>query len=192
MRGGREIHAGTNSIFSFRPRERATLLRVVSVTDVLFGSSIRLIAARDVRMSAARVDLLKSPFSMRSATSKASARFKAAASTSSRTPSSLRKLRKLLPRCLFLLFAVLDVGIFSLQSQGSVFRWSFPRFLDEAMKENQFVLVDKKENARNSPGQPGPNLPKVGPEIVHERHAQRPSKLYGHEVLTEDLSFFFR
>jgi len=121
------FYAGTNSILSFRPRQRATLLSVVSVTDVLFGSRIRLIAARDVRIFAARVDLLKSPFSMRSATSNASARFRAVASTSLRTPSSLRKLRKLLPRCLFLVFAVLDVGIFSLQS--SVFRWSFFVFL---------------------------------------------------------------
>jgi hypothetical protein len=37
-------------------------LRVVSVTAVLSGSRIRLITARDARISAAKVDLLKSRF----------------------------------------------------------------------------------------------------------------------------------
>jgi hypothetical protein len=60
------------------------------------------------------------------------------------------------------------------------------------MKENQIVFVHKKEDARNSRGQPGPNFPKAGPEVVYERHAQRPPKLHSHDILTYDLSFFLR
>jgi len=45
---------------------------------------------------------------------------------------------------LFLFLAAFDVGIFALQSQSSVFGWSFPGFLDEAVQKNDFAFVFEK------------------------------------------------
>src|SRR6266496_2429509 len=67
---------------------------------------------------------------------------------SSSNPSFLRKFSKLLPRCLFLLFAAFDVGIFALQSQSSVLRWGFPCLLNESMQQDDFAFMHKKRFGR--------------------------------------------
>jgi len=86
---------------------------------------------------------------IKSWTFSATARFSAAACTSSCRPCFFRKFSKLLPRCLFLLLAVFDVCIFASQSQSSVFVWSFLRFLGEAVQKNGFPLMHKIESARS-------------------------------------------
>ena len=110
-------YAATNSILTLRPSDLAARFNVAKVTDVFFGSSSRLTAALDVRIFAAIALLLNFFFLIRSPTFIAKARLSATTWTSSSNPSSLKKASKLLPRCLFLILAVLEIGIFSLQSQ---------------------------------------------------------------------------
>ena len=113
---------------------------------MFFGSSSRWTAARDVRIRAAIALLLTRFCRIKSWTFSATARFSAAACTSSCRPCFFRKFSKLLPRCLFLLLAVFDVGIFTSQRQGSVFVWSFLRFLGEAAEE--WLPLDAQNRVR--------------------------------------------
>src|SRR5204863_1002823 len=137
-------YAATSSIFTLRPSDLAARFRVASVTDVFSGSSNRWIAARDVRIRAAIVLLLIRCCFIKSYTFSATARLSAAACTSSCRPCFFRKFSKLLPRCLFLLLAVFDVGIFSSQSQSSVLLWRFLCLLDESMQQDDFACVYEK------------------------------------------------
>ena len=57
------------------------------------------------------------------------------------------------------------------------------------MEENQLLVLDTKENARDPGRQFAPNLSNTGPEVVDERHPEWPPKLHRHDVLTDNLSF---
>ena len=95
-------YAGTRSILIFLPSACAARVKVASVTDVFSGSSSRSSAAREVRICFA-IETFGTSFSrMRSTILRAIARLIAAASISSRIPSSRRKSSRVLPSCGFL------------------------------------------------------------------------------------------
>jgi len=98
-------YPGTISILSFRPKARAALPKMVRVTEVFESSSSRSTAARLVFIRAA-ISVFEIAFcAINLPNCSAKACFRARASTSSKIPSSWRKLRKFVPRCGFLFIA---------------------------------------------------------------------------------------
>lgn len=95
---GARGYALTITSLTLRPSALAAREMVPRVTLGFSGSSRRSSWAREVDMRRASVTLETLPFSMRSEIFSAMARLMATASTSSRMPSSARKLSKLLPR----------------------------------------------------------------------------------------------
>ena len=169
--------AATKSMRTFRPTALAARVSVESVTDLHSGLSSRSSAAREVPMAPASADLFWPFFSMMSASCSATTRFKAASSTSCWIPSSFRKSPRLLPRCGFFFLAVLDVGMFAFQGQRPVLRGCFLRFLDEAVQQDDLLVMHKKERSGDACRQPTAHLPEAVAKAVHERHAQRPAIL---------------
>ncbi len=185
-------HPATNSMRTFFPNALAAFVSVESVTDLHSGSSKRSSAARDVPIALASAAFFSPRSAMMSASCKATTRFSAANSTSSWIPSSVRKSPKLLPRCGFFFLAVLDVIIFSFQSQRPVLIGCFLRFLDESVHQNDFLMVHKKERSCDSSRQPTANLPESVTKAVHKRHAQWPTILQDLQVFTDQFAFFWQ
>jgi hypothetical protein len=108
----RVVYAATNSILILRPSARAALPSVFRVTDELDPSSRRSTAARLVFMRAA-ISALVSAFCFNKRPNwRLTACFNARASTSSRQPSSFRKSRKSLPRCVLFFIGFLDIAFY--------------------------------------------------------------------------------
>ena len=183
-------HPATNSMRTFFPNALAAFVSVESVTDLHSGSSKRSSAARDVPIALASAAFFSPRSAMMSASCKATTRFSAANSTSSWIPSSVRKSPKLLPRCGFFFLAVLDVIIFSFQSQRPVLSWCFLCFLDKAVQQNDLLVVNKKERPGDTRRQSASDFPKTIAKTIHQGHSQRPSILKHLQVFTDHFAFF--
>jgi len=182
-------HAATKSMRTLRPSALAARVSVESVTDLQSGSSSRSSAAREVPIAPARSDFLLPRFAMMSASWSANTRLRAASSTSSWMPSSLRKSPRLLPRCGFFSLAVLDVAMFAFQGQRPLLGRCFLHFLDEAVQQDDLLVMHKKERSGDACRQPAAHFPQAVAKAVHERHAQRPAILKHLQIFADQLAF---
>ena len=67
--------------------------------------------------------------------------------------------------------------MFAFQSQRPVLCGSFLRFLDEAVQQDDLLVMHKKERSGDARRQSAAHLPQAIAKAVHERHAQRPAIL---------------
>lgn len=185
-------HAETKSMRTLWFRALAARVRVERFMDLQLGSSSRSSEARDVRMAVAMPDFVWPRFAMMSASCKATTRFKAASSTSSWMPSSLRKSPRLLPRCRLCGLAVFDVGMFAFQGHCLVLVRCFLSFFNESVKQDDLFLMHKKERSGDACRQGAANFPQAVSETPYKRHAQRPAILKYLQVFTYHLTFIDR
>jgi hypothetical protein len=60
--------------------------------------------------------------------------------------------------------------MFAFQGERPVLRWGALSLFDEAMQEDDFLLMDDEKGAGNSCRQTGAHLPKAITKAVHQRH----------------------
>lgn len=185
-------YAATKLIRTLCFKTLAARASVERLMDLQLGSSSRSSDARDVLMALATPDFVWPRFSMMSASCSATTRLRAASSTSSWMPSSLRKSPRLLPRCGFFGLAVFDVGMFAFQGQRLVLGGCFLRFFNKAVQQDDFFVMHKEERSGDPRWQPAADFPQAVAETAHQRHSQRPAILKDLQIFTDHLALIGR
>jgi len=105
--------------------------------------------------------------------------------TSSKMFSSLRKLSKSPPQCLFCFVFMLRL---SGSRQFDGFAWCLLGFLLESVEEDHFPAMLKKENAGDRMWQCGPRFPEPGTKGINQRLSPHGTPLNRLDVFTNAFS----
>jgi hypothetical protein len=89
-------------------------------------------------------------------------------------------------------FSLLSRGHVFVSRQGLVLEWSFLRFLDESVQEDDASSCEIEETSGDAGRQSGAQFPKSVAEAADQRHSERPTELKSFEIFANSAALVGR